>query len=58
MDSEDSLVGTLRYASLNAHNRLKLSRRDDLESLLYMLVHISRENGLPWDPSKGEAHVM
>ncbi|VDK57245.1 unnamed protein product [Anisakis simplex] len=39
--------GTNRYGSLNAHLRLDLSRRDDLESWFYMLVEISR-GALPW----------
>ena len=47
----------MRYASVNAHNHYKLSRRDDLESLGYMLIHMCREGGLPWNPADGEAAV-
>ncbi|VDM14030.1 unnamed protein product [Wuchereria bancrofti] len=39
--------GTTRYGSLNAHLRLDLSRRDDLESWFYLLVEITR-GSLPW----------
>ena len=46
-----AFTGTLRYASINAHKLKKQSRRDDLESLAYMLLHMCRENGLPWCPS-------
>ena len=39
--------GTLRYAPLNCHRQKELSRRDDLESWLYLLVELT--NGrLPW----------
>uniref|UniRef100_A0A1I8EU91 Protein kinase domain-containing protein n=1 Tax=Wuchereria bancrofti TaxID=6293 RepID=A0A1I8EU91_WUCBA len=39
--------GTTRYGSLNAHHRQDLSRRDDLESWLYMIVELTN-GSLPW----------
>ncbi|KAF9230390.1 kinase-like protein [Melanogaster broomeanus] len=41
------VVGTLKWASLNAHHGLHLSWRDDLISLAYVLLFLLR-GSLPW----------
>jgi casein kinase I family protein HRR25 len=48
-----NFVGTLRYSSINSHRGIRLCRKDDLESLLYVLIYFYKGK-LPWQDIKAK----
>lgn len=50
------LRGTIRYCSMNVHDRVEQSRGDDLIALIYTIVAVTL--GLPWSHLKDEKEVM
>lgn len=53
---ERTFLGTASFASLNAHMGVQQSRRDDLESLLLVLVYLLKGK-LPWQGGKYKSKV-
>lgn len=52
-----SLIGSKNYASIMSHKQFELSRRDDLESLGYMLIYFYA-GSLPWNNISDEDMII
>ncbi|EGT56905.1 hypothetical protein CAEBREN_28522 [Caenorhabditis brenneri] len=50
------LRGTVRYCSMNVHDRTEQGRGDDLIAMIYTIVFLTL--GLPWSQLKDEKEIM
>lgn len=42
LKDKKSFIGTTRYASIAAHRGLELGRKDDIESMFYVMIYFLR----------------
>jgi serine/threonine protein kinase len=50
-DKKSGITGTLRYCSTHTHGNVESSRRDDLQSLFFIVVYML-QGSLPWQSSQ------
>ncbi|OHT11877.1 Casein kinase I [Tritrichomonas foetus] len=53
----NGFVGSLKYASIYAHQRQEITQRDDLLSWFYSLIELIRGK-LPWSRVSSEKHIL
>jgi serine/threonine protein kinase len=53
----NNMIGSKNYTSINSHNKKELSRRDDMESLCYMLLYFY-SGSLPWNNITDENTIV
>lgn len=56
MRTERALVGTPNFVSINVHNGVEPSRRDDLISVAYVILHLVN-GGVPWQAQRENKYL-
>jgi serine/threonine protein kinase len=47
-----SIIGSINFVSLNVHKGIEPSRRDDVESCIYIILYLLQNGELPWTKEK------
>jgi serine/threonine protein kinase len=53
-----SIVGTINFVSLNVHKGIEPSRRDDIESWIYIILYLLQNGELPWLKEKDMKKIV
>ena len=54
--ADRNIIGTMRYISMNTHQGYEQGRRDDLESLFYIIIYFIKGE-LPWQNIKSKTRL-
>ena len=54
--ADRNIIGTMRYISMNTHQGYEQGRRDDLESLFYIIIYFIKGE-LPWQNIKSKTRA-
>lgn len=57
LNTNETIVGSHRYMSINSHNGFTLSRRDDLESIGYILMFLYYGK-IPWQNQESVSSIL
>lgn len=47
-DVNKTIIGSVNFVSLNVHKGIEPSRRDDIESCIYIILYLLQDGQLPW----------
>lgn len=52
-----SIIGSVNFVSLNVHKGIEPSRRDDVESCIYIILYLLLNGELPWSKKDNENNM-